>query len=196
MPESRRATVIFRMKDRSEYSFEVVGAGQREWLVAGEQMLSVALLDADKHGTTGAIIESFQTKSRDGGVGKTKDDGCAIRSTLQKVRVELLPQAALTEVARVFTFGAANYGDQNWRGGFAWSRCRAAATRHAMKFSMGQDKDDESGLYELAHEITNLLFLLEFQLTHTGVDDRIKYPASLIKELFTPYNSKSAEGKC
>lgn len=183
----RKATITFKMKDRSEHIFVVSGTGQKEWIAQGELLLARRIIKTNKQGTTGAVIETFQTKPHDKKVGKTKDDGIAIRSALQKVRVDLLPNAALVEVARVFTFGAANYGDQNWREGFAYSRCRGAAKRHAMKHDMGQDCDTESGCNELAHEIANLLFMLEFQLTGTGTDDRIKYPQTLIDKLFAPY---------
>lgn len=184
----RKATVRYHMKDRAEYAFTVEGAGQREWLQAGERELIAAITRDGKLGTTGAVIESFETTPEDGSAGKDKQDGVAIRSSLQKLRMDLMPTAALAMVARVFTFGAFNYGDHNWRNGFSWSRCSGAAERHHAKWKMGQDNDKESGINHLAHDIANKLFLLEFQLMGLGRDDRVKYPPELIDQLFAPFS--------
>ncbi|MFA7286948.1 MAG: dATP/dGTP diphosphohydrolase domain-containing protein [Patescibacteria group bacterium] len=182
-----RARVIYNMKDRTTYQFDVEGDDQRAWLRAGEKELVAVLVERNRVGTTGAIIDTFQTIPEAAGPGQDKQDGIAIRSTLQKVRLDLLPTAPLAMVARVFTFGAYNYGDQNWRGGFAWSRCIGAAKRHIMKWEMGQDADEESNLNHLAHAVANLLFLLEFQLLGLGTDDRVKYDPKLIVELLASF---------
>ena len=184
----RRAKVIYRMKDRSDYEFTVEGMGQREWLQAAEKLLIITLEQDGKMNTTGAIIDTFQTIPEDAAPGRDKQDGVAIRSAVQKVRTDLMPEGAMALVARVFTFGAYNYGDQNWRNGFSWSRCIGAAERHFKKWKMGQDLDEESRINHLAHSITNQLFLLEFQLLGLGTDDRIKYPDDMIRTLLSSFS--------
>lgn len=179
----RKAKVLYRMKDRAEYTYAVEGEGQREWLQAGEKLLVAELGIKDKLFGLGAVIESFQTIPEDALPGEDKADGIAIRSPLQKLRMDLIPAAAMAVVARVFTFGAANYGDQNWRNGFSFSRCVGAAERHFTKWKMGEDFDSESGLNHLAHDIVNKLFLLEFQILGLGMDDRIKYSRETIENL-------------
>jgi len=89
-------------------------------------------------------------------------------------RPELLPLEALTEVSKVLAFGARKYQDNNWRGGFKFTRVLGATFRHLFAWSTGQDKDPETGLSHLAHAACNVLFLLTFEVTKTGEDDRYK----------------------
>jgi hypothetical protein len=91
-----------------------------------------------------------------------------------KPRLELLSPKALTEIAKVMTFGAQKYDAHNWRGGIAWSRVLGAALRHISAFNDGVDKDPETGLSHLAHAGCCIMFLLEYEATHTDLDDRYK----------------------
>ena len=45
-------------------------------------------------------------------------------------RLELLPWAALMEVAKVYDYGATKYAPNNWRKGMAWGRMTGALMRH------------------------------------------------------------------
>lgn len=92
-----------------------------------------------------------------------------------KPRPELLPSAALLEVAKVLEFGSRKYEDDNWRKGFKWKRLYGAALRHLLAHKEGEDKDPESGITHLAHATCCLLFLLEHELKGLGEDDRYKY---------------------
>lgn len=98
----------------------------------------------------------------------------ALKQDDNKVRMELLSPIALTEIAKVLTFGAKKYADHNWRKGFAWSRLLGAAMRHLLAFLSGQDKDPETGLSHLAHLGATVIFLLEHEVTHIDKDDRYK----------------------
>lgn len=89
-----------------------------------------------------------------------------------KVRVELVPPAALLEVGRAFTYGAEKYGADNWRKGAGWSRYVGASLRHVLAWSSGEDADAESGLSHLAHAAACLLILMELQRGRLGADDR------------------------
>jgi hypothetical protein len=79
------------------------------------------------------------------------------------------------EIAKVLDHGAKKYSAHNWRGGFVWSRIASAILRHLFAWLTGEDKDPESGLSHLAHAGCGIMFLLTFQLTKTGKDDRFKY---------------------
>lgn len=91
-----------------------------------------------------------------------------------KVRMELLSSKAITELAKVLTFGASKYDANNWRKGIAWTRVIGAVKRHMAAFEDGVDKDEESGLSHIAHAMCGLMFLLEFEQTHAELDDRYK----------------------
>ena len=91
-----------------------------------------------------------------------------------KIRVDLLPTEALTEVAKVLTFGASKYDAWNWKKGFAWSRLYGAALRHLFAWHQREDHDPESGLLHLAHAGCCVLFLLAHQVLELGTDDRYK----------------------
>jgi len=93
----------------------------------------------------------------------------------QKPKLALLPPAAIVEVGKVFTFGASKYGENNWRGGFKWTRLLSACLRHIFAFLKGEDLDEESGLNHLAHATACLLMLLELYYTRKDLDDRYKH---------------------
>lgn len=105
-----------------------------------------------------------------------KTDGTALRKNDGKLRVDLIPDRALMEVAKVFTFGAEKYDDNNWRKGMPWSKCIASLERHLKAFKNRKDFDDESGLLHLAHLVTNGLFLLEYYNIYPQGDDRVRMP--------------------
>jgi hypothetical protein len=65
-------------------------------------------------------------------------------------------------------------GRDNWRRGMKWRRLIGAALRHLLAFSRGEDLDPETGLSHLAHLGCCTTFLLEYQLTGNGTDDRWK----------------------
>lgn len=80
-----------------------------------------------------------------------------------KPRVDLLPGDALLEVGRVFGYGAAKYGPDNWRYvPRGTERYLAATLRHLFAYmnpSTGPF-DDESGLPHLHHAAASLLMLI------------------------------------
>lgn len=98
----------------------------------------------------------------------------AVKFDHGKTRHELLSDPALEGLARVLTFGATKYADDNWRKGMSWRRLIGALRRHVAAFSVGQDLDPESGLPHIDHALCCLMFLSEYQKTRTGTDDRYK----------------------
>lgn len=119
---------------------------------------------------TGAWLPLFEVKTvtktdaPTATVGVKHDDG--------KVQIALMPTEALEEIAAVFTFGAKKYAADNWRKGFTFRRVASACLRHLFAWLRGEDKDPETGLSHLAHAACNLMFLITFQKTGTGTDDR------------------------
>ena len=84
-----------------------------------------------------------------------------------KLRWDLVPELASAEIAKVFTLGAAKYGDFNWYTGIRYRRLWAAARRHVNAFLMGE-KIDEIGTHHLANAIVNLMMMLEFEMEERG----------------------------
>lgn len=93
-----------------------------------------------------------------------------------KVRLDLVPTAAVEQIAEALTYGAGKYGDNNWCRGGRWGRYYAALLRHIFAWWRGEDTDPETGLSHLAHAGCCLLFLLEYQRNGWGSDDRFKQP--------------------
>lgn len=91
-----------------------------------------------------------------------------------KPRMDLLPPEALREIAVVLALGAEKYDAHNWRKGFAYSRLIAAALRHVFSWVGGENTDPESGKSHLAHAACCLLFLITFEVTKAGSDDRYR----------------------
>jgi uncharacterized HAD superfamily protein len=96
--------------------------------------------------------------------GYKKDEG--------KPRFDLLPWEALEEVAKVYTFGAAKYADNNWRKGMRIGRVFAATIRHLTAMICGQDRDEETGLLHSAHAAFGCLTLTSYLLNNSGIEDR------------------------
>lgn len=85
-----------------------------------------------------------------------------------KIRMHLITGGmarAITEVAKVGTFGAAKYSDNGWievPDGFR--RYEDAQQRHAAKRHIGETVDVDSGLLHLAHECWNAMAKLDLYL--------------------------------
>lgn len=85
-----------------------------------------------------------------------------------KVRMHLITGGmarAITEVAKIGTFGAAKYSDNGWVAvpdGFR--RYEDAQQRHAAKRHMGETTDSDSGLLHLAHEAWNAMAKLDLYI--------------------------------
>lgn len=79
-----------------------------------------------------------------------------------KIRWDLVPFGALESVAKIITFGAKKYGENNWKTLENFEdRYFAAFMRHIMSWRQGEEADPESGEPHLAHAMCNLLFLLD-----------------------------------
>ena len=90
-----------------------------------------------------------------------------------KLRYDLLPPGPLAEVARVYTIGAGKYEDRNWEKGLKWGRVFAAMMRHAWAWWRGEKFDPIDGQHHLASVVWCALALMEYETTHTELDDRI-----------------------
>lgn len=107
------------------------------------------------------------------------DAKVAVKNDGDKWRMSLMSCIMIREVGRVLEFGARKYAIHNWRKGFNWTRLFDACQRHLIAWMAGESIDPESKLPHLAHAICNLMFLLEFQFTGKGVDDRFPVPEYL-----------------
>ena len=96
-----------------------------------------------------------------------------------KPRYDLLPSYPLNELAKLYTFGAQKYEDNNWRKGLRWGRCFAALMRHAWAWWGGEDCDQETGLHHMTAVAFCAFSLIEFSRTHKEFDDRVKTQAEL-----------------
>tara|TARA_B100000459_G_C8598552_1_gene211004 strand:+ start:10121 stop:10591 length:471 start_codon:yes stop_codon:yes gene_type:complete len=93
-----------------------------------------------------------------------------------KTRFDLVPWAAVGDIADVLGIGARKYTANNWCRGTEWGRYYAALCRHIFAWWRGEDLDSETGKSHLAHAGCCLLFLMEYQRNSWGVDDRFTGP--------------------
>lgn len=96
----------------------------------------------------------------------------AVKYDMGKLRVDLIPIAPLLELARVYTIGAAKYGDNNWRGGMEWGRVYGALIRHLWAWWQGEKLDAEDNQHHLASVIWGAMTLMEYERMGVGDDDR------------------------
>lgn len=86
----------------------------------------------------------------------------------------ILAMPGLLDVARVGDFGAAKYGQWNYRSGMPWMKLIGSCSRHLMAFTFGEDYDIESGHPHLAHLAYDCLILLGYMNEHKELDDRFR----------------------
>ena len=82
-----------------------------------------------------------------------------------KPQYSLIPPFALAAVAEVLTYGAQKYASHTWIL-VESNRYMDAAFRHLESRRMGLETDEESGRPHLAMAITNLMFLLERDMSY------------------------------
>jgi hypothetical protein len=92
-----------------------------------------------------------------------------------KPRLSLIPQLALIETAKVFTYGANKYDEYNFSQGAKNTTYVDASLRHINKYLCNNNIDDESNLYHLAHAISNLMMVLDNDLINKSIENRNKY---------------------
>jgi hypothetical protein len=81
-----------------------------------------------------------------------------------KLRWDLVPFEQLEQIVEVYTFGAGEYGDNNWKKlKDAKRRYLAALFRHLIAHCMGVLLDDKSKCKHLAHAGWNVLALMYFE---------------------------------
>jgi hypothetical protein len=96
----------------------------------------------------------------------------------EKPKMYLLPPKATVEVAKVLTFGATKYDEENWRKlEDAQKRYSGGALRHIFSHLDGELEDPETNLSHLAHAICCLMFKLELELENgKSEEERLREP--------------------
>jgi hypothetical protein len=106
-----------------------------------------------------------------------------IKYDQNKIRWDLLPFDAISEIAKVMTLGAIKYEPRNWEKGMNWSRGFGAIQRHLTSWFHGQDLDNETRLSHLAHAGCCLFFMLAWELRDVGLDDRPKLDQKVLDKM-------------
>lgn len=78
-----------------------------------------------------------------------------------KLRYDLIPPEIPEELAKILTFGANKYAENNWQRVEPFNeRYYSALIRHLEAWRKGERTDKESGFHHLSHALTNISFLL------------------------------------
>ena len=103
------------------------------------------------------------------------------RFSAGKLRHDLIAPWALSELAKVYTYGTQKYDDDNWWKGLRWKRdVYGCILRHVWKWFRGERFDDESGVHHLAHAAWNCFTLMSYERHKIGIDDRVPYELDLM----------------
>ena len=102
----------------------------------------------------------------------------------EKPNLSLIPPEVLPYIAKVFMFGAAKYGENNWRkdiNNTSYGRTYSSIQRHLNSFWTGEDIDPESGMEHIDHAITQLMILKmqTLETTNKEMDNRYKKDVKL-----------------
>lgn len=87
--------------------------------------------------------------------GTKRDEG--------KLRLDLIPPEVEEALAKVLTFGAEKYNEENWKKGIQYKRVYGAIKRHLLAWRKGEMLDSESGMPHLWHALTELSFLVYYE---------------------------------
>lgn len=79
-----------------------------------------------------------------------------------KIRYDLIPPEASKALAEVLTYGAKKYMPNNWKKCEDTDRYLAALIRHLEAHRMGELRDEASGMFHMAHVLTNTAFIIYF----------------------------------
>lgn len=96
-----------------------------------------------------------------------------------KTRYDLIPCYPLEQLAKVYTYGAKKYADENWRKGISYKRIFSAIMRHCWALWRGEDLDPESGIHHMAHAALGCFTLIEYTRNRRKLDDRVTDEESL-----------------
>lgn len=99
------------------------------------------------------------------------DQPGGIKHDAGKVRLELVPPAAVMAIGRVMTYGAHKYGANNWQG-VEIERYTGALLRHLYAWMGGEETDPESGMPHLWRVLTNAAFMTAFMTAIEGERER------------------------
>jgi Domain of unknown function (DUF5664) len=130
------------------------------------------------------MLRSLLKQQQQAGLGETRvtNEKTGGEKGSKLARYDLIPPAALDDIAKVYGKGCEKYAARNWERGYAWGLSFAALQRHAWAFWRGEYLDPESGLPHLAHAAWHCLTLMTFQKQHPELDDRFVSEASLPPE--------------
>ncbi len=92
----------------------------------------------------------------------------------EKPKLSYIPQLALWEVGKTFTYGSKKYEEFNYSLGMEYTRYTDAALRHINQALRGEDVDEESKCYHLSNAVASLMMVLDNQLTGKIIDNRNK----------------------
>lgn len=115
---------------------------------------------------------------------------------ITKPKFSLIPQHALLEVARVFTFGEDKYKAYNYSKGEDATVYVDAAMRHINKYLMQEDIDDETKTHHLANAVADLLMTLDNILIGKSNDNRNEHYKKIIQEDKAGDVKKTDNGYC
>lgn len=124
------------------------------------------------HGTEGQTMAE---------VGGASGPG-ALRYNEGKPPIHMVPVQAIMALAQLFAAGAKKYAPFNWAKGMAWSKCYDSLQRHAMKWSEGQDFDEETQAHHMIAVAWNAIVLYCYHLWGRGQDDRFIAPTRSFQE--------------
>jgi hypothetical protein len=91
----------------------------------------------------------------------------AIRQKTNLPRYDLIPTEPLRRLGMRYTEGAQKYAPRNWEKGMPWAETFNHLQEHLNKWKNGDEPTDD----HLAAAAWGVFALMEFQRTHTELDD-------------------------
>lgn len=114
-----------------------------------------------------------------------------------KIELTQCPVEAIAAISAVLMLNSEKYGgkyaDKNWQLGMPFSKTVNPALRHIYKRLSGETVDSESGLPHSWHALTDLAFLVVYEMSHPENDDLGKSGGENLQKITEMLNSVMQE---
>ena len=118
---------------------------------------------------------------RDLGIITVKEKIAPLKFDQGKPRLDLIRPEFTLGLGEALAYGATKYSEEIGKvpnylngDGLNYSKVLGSLERHIAQWKMGIDIDEESGLHHLKLAAANIMFLLTYESSNKGIDDRVK----------------------
>lgn len=127
-----------------------------------------------------SLSRTREELERDLGIITVKEIAEPLKFDQGKPRLDLIRPEFILGLGEALAYGATKYSEEVGKvpnylsgNGLNYSKVLGSLERHLTQWKMGIDVDEESGLHHLKLAAANIMFLLTYESSDKGIDDRV-----------------------